>query len=202
MAGKSRRKRRRNGEKPQVNDPPNVFVSFHEDNDTSLKNEFVKRMKGLMVHNPVKIDYVHKANRSVGDIQRYIRDEYLADTTVTVVLIGVETWQRKHVDWEIGASLRDTDANGRGGLVGIVLPKHPDYAKPTKHPRRIPPRLADNLVGDNPYARVYDWPKPFEPETVAKWIEAAFTRRKGEPPINTLPRFGKNRRTTPEEGWR
>lgn len=179
-----------------------VFVSFHEDADSDLKDEFVDKMRGLIEHNPVKIDYVRKANRSVGDIQRYIRDEYLADTTVTVVLIGVETWQRKHVDWEIGASLRDTDANGRGGLVGIVLPDHPDYAKPTKHPRRMPPRLADNLVGADPYAQLYDWPKPFDADEVAEWIERAYVRRGGDPPINTLPRFGNNRKTKPEDGWR
>ena len=99
------RNKRRSRKRPYTKDPRNVFVSFHEDNDTAAKNEFVHKMGGLIEHNAVKIDYVHKANRSVGDIRRYIREEYLADTTVTVVLIGVETWQRKHVDWEIGASL-------------------------------------------------------------------------------------------------
>ena len=197
----SKRKQRRNDRNPHARHPRKVFVSFHEDNDTAAKNEFVKRMTSLIEHNAVKIDYVRKANRSVGDIQRYIRDEYLADTTVTVVLIGVETWQRKHVDWEIGASLRKTDANGRGGLIGIVLPEHSDYAKQTKYPRRLPPRLADNLVGDDPYAQLYGWPKPFEPKTVAHWIEMAHCRREGQPPINTLRRFGRNRTTDPERGW-
>ena len=197
----SRNKMRRRRES-RAKEPRKVFVSFHEDNDTECKNEFVDMIGGLIEHNAVKIDYVRKANRSVGDIRRYIREEYLADTTVTVVLIGVETWQRKHVDWEIGASLRKTDANGRGGLVGIVLPEHPDYEKPTKYPRRLPPRLADNLVGDDPYAQLYDWPKPFEPKTVAHWIEMAHRRREGQPPINTLQRFGRNRTTDPNSGWR
>lgn len=193
--GRSRRK-------SQAKEPRKVFVSFHEDNDTAAKNEFVDKMGGLIEHNAVKIDYVRKANRSVGDIRRYIREEYLADTTVTVVLIGVETWQRKHVDWEIGASLRDTEANERGGLIGIVLPEHPDYGKPMKYPRRLPPRLANNLRGADPYAQLYDWPKPFDPETVVRWIERAYARRDGQPPINTLPYFGRNRTTDPERGWR
>ena len=197
----SRNKVRRRRES-RAKEPRKVFVSFHEDNDTECKNEFVDMIGGLIEHNAVKIDYVRKANRSVGDIRRYIREEYLADTTVTVVLIGVETWQRKHVDWEIGASLRKTDANGRGGLVGIVLPEHPDYEKPTKYPRRMPPRLADNLLGDDPYAQLYDWPKPFDTETVARWIEKAYIRRDGQPPINTLPYFARNRTTDPNSGWR
>ena len=45
------------------------------------------------------------------EISRRIRDDYLSDSTVTVVLIGKDTWRRKHVDWEIAASIRDTWAN-------------------------------------------------------------------------------------------
>ena len=48
---------------------------------------------------------------------------------MTIVLIGPCTWQRKHVDWEIGASLRKTRKNSRCGLLGILLPNHPDYKK-------------------------------------------------------------------------
>ena len=57
------------------------------------------------------------------------------------------------------------------------------------------------LLGDDPYAQLYDWPKPFDPETVVRWIERAYIRREGQPPINTLPYFGRNRTTVPEEGW-
>ena len=39
-------------------------------------------------------------------VMQRIRDEYLKDSTVTVVLIGQHTWQRKYVDWEIYSSLR------------------------------------------------------------------------------------------------
>jgi hypothetical protein len=65
---------------------------------------------------------------------RQIRDEYLKDSTVTVVLIGQHTWQRKHVDWEIGSSIRDTDNNPRSGLFGLLLPTHPSYQKPNCDP--------------------------------------------------------------------
>ena len=77
--------------------------------------------------------------------------------TVTIVLMGPCTWQRKHVDWEIGSSLRATKNNSRCGLLGIWLPSHPDYGRSNYNPRLIPPRLADNCNGDNPYARLYDW---------------------------------------------
>lgn len=47
-------------------------------------------------------------NLATDTIRQKIRDEYLRGSTVTVVLVGPETWQRKHVDWEIGASIRHT----------------------------------------------------------------------------------------------
>ena len=77
-------------------------------------------------------------------IRGRIRDEFIADATVTVVLVGRCTWQRKHVDWEIGSSLRDTTNNPRCGLLGIWLPAHPDYGSKQYRPRLLPPRLADN----------------------------------------------------------
>jgi hypothetical protein len=55
-------------------------------------------------------------------IRGKIRDEFIADATVTVVLIGPKTWSRKHVDWEISSSIRDTKNNPRCGLLGIFLP--------------------------------------------------------------------------------
>lgn len=194
-------KRKQRGKLNQNRPRRKVFVSLHEE-DGEWRDKFVSNMKGLMIDRSVKIDYVRKVNRKVEDIRRVIREDYLKDTTVTVVLIGVETWQRKHVDWEIGASLSDPDANPIGGLIGIVLPSHPDYSKPTKHPRRIPPRMSDNLLGEDPYAQLYDWPKPFEPQLVADWIERAHCRREGQPPINTLEYFANNRRTDPLRGWR
>ena len=67
----------------------------------------------------------------VDTVRSRIRDEFIADATVTVVLVGRCTWQRKHVDWEIGSSLRDTKRNSRCGLLGILLPSHPDHGRAT-----------------------------------------------------------------------
>lgn len=77
-----------------------VFVSFHHE-DEHYKDEFTTMMNGNIV------------DRSVGDgdiddtaqmdtIRQRIRDGFIRDASVTVVLIGPCTWQRKHVDWEIG----------------------------------------------------------------------------------------------------
>ena len=55
-------------------------------------------------------------------IRREIRDRYLRDSTVTIVLVGTETKQRKHIDWEIYSSMYDGSVNRHSGIVVINLP--------------------------------------------------------------------------------
>ena len=55
-------------------------------------------------------------------IRRKIRDEYLRDSTVTIVLVGTKTKNRKHVDWEIYSSMYDGTVNKKSGIVVIMLP--------------------------------------------------------------------------------
>jgi hypothetical protein len=128
-------------------------------------------------------------------IRQKIRDEFIADATVTVVLIGPKTWSRKHVDWEIGSSIRATQKNSRCGLIGIFLPTHPDYGKPKYHPNIIPPRLYDNV--ENGFASLHDWSE--DVEVVKGWIHDAFIRRSKIIPNNSYPGFINNKST---DGWR
>jgi hypothetical protein len=55
-------------------------------------------------------------------IREKIRDEYLRDSTVTIVLVGIETKRRKHVDWEIYSSMYDGKVNKKSGILVINLP--------------------------------------------------------------------------------
>ena len=122
------------------------------------------------------------------EIARRIRDEYLRDATVTVVLIGKDTWRRKHVDWEIAATVRGTEANPRSGLLGIFLPTHPSHGEDDYDEYTTPPRLHYNA--ECGFAKVYDWSEL--PSTLASWIDAAFKRRNEVTPDNSSVRFAKN----------
>ena len=82
-----------------------VFISFHE-RDIAYKERFVAMMQGYMVDESVDTGDIVGSNLPLDEIRRRIRDDYIADATVTVVLIGPCTWQRKHVDWEISSRLR------------------------------------------------------------------------------------------------
>ena len=178
-----------------------VFVSFHEKLDKQSKDRFVKLMKGWIVDFSVRRGDISVKGRPIEDILREIREKHIADATVTVVLIGCCTWRRRFVDWEIHASIRCTDSNPRTGLLGIVLPCHPEYQKPTKNERLFPPRLADNIKVDRPFARVYDWPDPFDPSLVARWINKAFKDRKRVIPDSSRDLFVNNRKGPCSKGW-
>ena len=100
-----------------------VFISYHHFNDQAYKEELIRLNK----HNDIFID----ASVDTGDIdenlsdesiRQKIRDEYLRDSTVTIVLVGTETKNRKHVDWEIYSSMYDGQVNKKSGVLVINLP--------------------------------------------------------------------------------
>lgn len=177
-----------------------IFVSFHH-KDQRYKNWFVQMMRDDIVDKSVEEGDIDDLNISTETIRQHIRDNFIRDATVTVVLIGPCTWQRKHVDWEIGSSLRDTPRNRRCGLLGIGLPNHPDFGKQKYNTRLIPPRLADNYKGNSPFAHVYDWPGPQGADDIRDWIHRAFDRKDERPPDNSRVQFGRNRSGNCADGW-
>ena len=178
-----------------------VFISFHE-KDLKYKEAFVRMMDKRIVDRSVDTGNIDDTDLKTATVRQKIRDKYIRDATVTIVLIGPRTWQRKHVDWEIGSSLRKTKRNPRCGLLGIVLPNHPNHGKKkVLDAHLIPPRLADNWTEDDSYALIYDWPKPWAPAKVAQWIHQAFVRRDGTPPNNSRTPFARNRTRDYRQGW-
>lgn len=177
-----------------------VFISFHHA-DQAYKDRLVKMMADDIVDESVGDGDIDDDRLSTDRIRQVIRDNFIRDATVTVVLIGPCTWQRKHVDWEIGSSLRSARNNSRCGLLGILLPNHPDFGKRTYNPRLIPPRLAINRGEDDPYAHIYDWPGHQEMASVRDWVHRAFRRRNGAPPHNNSRQFRNNRSGDCSRGW-
>ena len=177
-----------------------VFISFHE-KDIKYKEAFVRMMGKRIVDRSVDTGNIDDTGLKTETIHQKIRDEYIRDATVTIVLIGPRTWQRMYVDREIGSSIRNTKKNSRCGLMGVVLPNHPSYGKKALDPHLIPPRLADNWTEDDSYALIYDWPDPWAPAQVAKWIHRAFIRRDGSPPTNSRKPFARNRTRNYRKGW-
>lgn len=100
-----------------------VFISYHHKNDQYYK-DFLIEMNKL---SPIFIDGSVDSGDISDDltdqeIRRIIRDEYLKDTTVTILLVGTETKYRKYIDWEIFSSMIDGKVNRKSGLLVINLP--------------------------------------------------------------------------------
>ena len=179
----------------QKNKRHRVFVSYYHREDQKYRNQFeflFSDIHDIMVSESVEIGDID-LNLKTETIRQKIRDEYLRDSTVTVVLVGKHTWQRKYVDWEIGSSIRQTEYNSRSGLLGILLPT---YTRPPDNPNNyyghtIPPRLNDNI--ECGYAKIYNWSN--DPYTVQSSIHEAFERRQSKEilPDNSRPSFGQNR---------
>ena len=177
-----------------------VFVSYHHDGDEGYKNTFCRMLGTDIIDKSVEDGDINPYVKTE-TIRQKIRDEFIADATVTVVLVGKCTWQRKHVDWEIGSSLRDTKKNSRCGLLGILLPSHYDSGKDNYRRKLIPPRLADNCGDNDSFASIYKWPEPWSTDRVRRWIHAAFKRRSSVIPDNSRPQFGRNRSGRCGDGW-
>jgi MTH538 TIR-like domain (DUF1863) len=177
-----------------------VFISFHH-GFPSLDpkcGEYWKNRFEQLFHDEYEAIISHSVQD--GDIndglatettRQRIRDGYIRDATVTVVLIGPETWKRKHVDWEISSSIRHTLRNSRCGLLGILLPTYPDYnsVKKTYESKTVPPRLFRNI--ECGYATIHAWSE--DHREVRYWIHEAFDRRFKVEPTNSYPLFSNNR---------
>lgn len=194
-----------------------VFVSYHHANDQYYKDRFETLF--AKIYDTMESKSVEEGdidpNLKTETIRQKIRDKNLRDSTVTVVLVGAETWKRKHVDWEIGSSIRQTEYNSRSGLLGILLPIFPyrTVLSGTLPPtlwipaadirtvsengsffsydsRIIPPRLHDNI--ECGFAKIYPWSD--DPDQVQSWIHEAFKRRNENPsPDNSRDSFKNNR---------
>ena len=108
-------------------------------------------------------------NSNDGDyVMSQVREKYLGDSTVTMVLMGTCTHSRRYIDWEIKSSLRQGSYTPNG-LLGIVLPNLSEAP-------RVPERFAANWSSENECYAEYHW-APTNEEQLGCWIEDAYSNR-------------------------
>ena len=107
-----------------------VFVSYYHADDQIYKNRLVemnyynfeKGKREFIFEDYSVRDGDIDDSLSAEQIRRIIRDEYIRDATVLILLCGNNTKYRKHVDWEIHAAMFDTELNPKMGIIVINLP--------------------------------------------------------------------------------
>lgn len=149
-----------------------LFISYYHRDDEAYRKRFNRQFGHLFIDKSVQPDDIDDTDLSDQYIKRLIQKGYLSDTSVVVVLIGNRTWSRRHVDWEISGAVT-SKVGGRSGLVGILLPTRPDYAREDIDVHTIPPRLLDNVMSG--YAKLYRWTD--SPSAISRRIDVAFKAR-------------------------
>lgn len=116
-----------------------VFVSYHHNNDQYYKDLLVEMAYRHRVFTDRSVDKGNVDDLLPDErIRQIIRDNYLRDSTVTVVLVGQDTRRRKHVDWEIYSNMLDGKVNKRPGIQVVNLPGTSDLA--------IAPRVIEKRI--------------------------------------------------------
>ena len=183
-----------------------VFISYHHANDQAYKEALMQLNKNYGLFIDLSVD-IGDINENLDDqaIRQIIRDDYLKDSVVTIVLVGIETKNRKHVDWEIYSSMINGKINKRSGILVVNLPctgcnnytaAHGDEEKRTVYPdntswmnitsraeyeRRypyVPARIIDNLLKDSAKISITSWDKiTNDIENLQFLIDATFRDR-------------------------
>ena len=175
-----------------------VFISYYHDEDQAYKDWFIQMMGKDIVDKSVRDGDIDDS-LPTEEIYEDIRDNFIQEATVTIVLIGPCTWQRRYVDWEVGSSLRETSRNSRCGLLGILLPNYPNAGATHVSLNLLPPRVVDNVGGHDPYATIYNWSS--DANEIRYWIDHAYNRRDGNPPNNSRPQYKNNRSGNYSTDW-
>jgi hypothetical protein len=160
--------------------PPRIrrkcFISYHQE-DLPAVERFISRFgRRNFIKRGITLPEEVIRSSDTSYVMRRVRELYVRDSTVTIVLIGPCTWSRRFVDWEIQASLRQPVGVLPNGLIGILLDKR---IRPS-----LPPRFALNR--DSGYAKYH-----YYPATVAvleDWIEDAYWARTARARLIRNPR--------------
>lgn len=164
-----------------------VFISYYHAADQKYKDKLVSlaEKEQIFIDGSVDTGDIDDEGMSDEAIRVKIRDEYLRETSVTIVLVGPETKTRKHVDWEIYSSMYNGKKNKKSGIIVIYLPsvqdtghvhighgqKEKELVHPTisnwvsvnsraeyekRHPH-LPDRIIDNLLVNDSHISILKW---------------------------------------------
>lgn len=187
-----------------------VFISYYHHDDQDYKDILINmkefdwstmRTQSIFEDCSVHENEIDDTGLTSEEIRRIIRDDYIKDATVLILLCGQNTKKRKHIDWEIHAAMYDSETNRQMGIIVINLPtisqsirassneekpllsnssnwyridNRTDYEQ---HYPYMPSRIIDNFVKDVPIT-VVDWNRiSSNPQILKELIDNAFKRR-------------------------
>ena len=166
-----------------------VFISYYHADDQRYKEALCRwnEQHEIFIDKSVDTGDIDESLPHAS-IRRIIRDQYLRDSSVTILLAGPNTAGRKHVDWELYSSMYNGSINKQSGILVINLPEtrceaifashgiiekkevYPEYKTESwyeidtrsEHESRYPhlsDRIIDNLTNTSSNISVTSWNK-------------------------------------------
>jgi hypothetical protein len=144
-----------------------IFVSYHHRGDQDYYDMLSRTFGGIYeLLEDHSLDHEVDSDNAAY-VMRVIRENFITGSSCTIVLCGAATYGRKHVDWEIKATL-----DAQHGLIGVRLPSLMASANGTY---TVPERLHANV--ESGYALWTDWSSIIgSPASLTAQIEAARAR--------------------------
>lgn len=101
-----------------------VFISYYHKNDQGYKNELITLNKQyhMFIDNSVDIGDIDDEYMTDEQIRVKIRDEYIKDSDVLILLCGRNSKHRKHIDWELHAAMYKSDIKEPIPIIVLNLP--------------------------------------------------------------------------------
>jgi len=157
------------------------FISYHKA-DQKAVNDFCDQFEGSFIKRGIVMEDDIIDSNDTDYVMRRIRELYLQDSTVTIVLIGKCTWARRFVDWEVQASLRNPRDGYPNGLVAIQL---------WESYKSLPNRVQLNV--ESGYSKFYKYPS--STTALSNIVEEAWNARFNlqDLIVNPRERFSYNR---------
>lgn len=187
-------------------DKHKVFISYYH----GYEQKFAEKMMDFGKKEEIFEDaYVNNDDIEYGlsseDVRNLIRDKYIKDATVLILLCGVNTKKRKYIDWELQAAMFNDKANPKLGILVINLPESKNkICKASVHEGKLikagvkqfpttrtreeceyyypnlPDRLIDNLYRAHVNLTVVDWNVAFNKEVLMDLVDGAHKRRQAQ----------------------
>ena len=196
-----------------------VFISYHHENDQNYKKELSQlgEENKIFIDNSVELGEIPE-EWNAQKVREYIRDEHLKDSTVTILLVGTETQNRKHIDWELYSSMYDGKKNKKSGILIVNLPSVncknytlcsaeekkailPDVkewitiTERSEYERRypyMPARIIDNLLKKDVKISVVNW-EDINKDNLSILLEKAYNSRTTNNYDMSRPMMARNR---------
>jgi Thoeris protein ThsB, TIR-like domain len=155
-----------------------VFLSYHHTREQTVVDEFIEEFSGeYEVFTDMSLE--RAAESDDVDYLAQVCREAIKGTSVTIVMIGKRTGERKFVDWEIYDTLKMKHC--------LVAISRPDLAA---EDASLPDRLKDNWKSG--YAKWYSYPE--NAAQLKRRIDEAFVADESNID-NTRPLMKRNRST-------